>query len=248
MKPIFRALFSLVILTGAAQAGSGARVSGDPIIHAQWAAQLMKRPAVHGNVAPIDLRGGHHTGALVRVVIPQRIRRAAPVVVAAPAAPRAQVVKPRGLDPAYLPAVVEFTTRESPGTIVIDTRTRHLYYVLEGGKAQRYGVGVGRDGFGWSGTVKVGRKAEWPTWTPPAAMRKRQPYLPVSMKGGPENPLGARALYLYKGGKDTLFRIHGSNEPWTIGQRVSSGCFRMRNEDVIALYKKVGVGTKVVVR
>ena len=241
MKRVLVCLLSLAALTSPALAGSGARISGDPIIDAQWAAQLMKRPAVNGNVAPIDLRGGHHSGALVRLAAPKRIRRAVPV------APPVHAHRPRTIDPAYLPAVVEYTTKESPGTIIIDTRTRYLYYVLEKGKAQRYGVGVGRDGFGWSGTVKVGRKAEWPTWTPPAAMRKRQPYLPVSMKGGPDNPLGARALYLYDGGRDTLFRIHGSNEPWTIGQRVSSGCFRMRNEDVIALYGKVKVGTKVVV-
>jgi lipoprotein-anchoring transpeptidase ErfK/SrfK len=152
------------------------------------------------------------------------------------------------IDPAFLPALVDYPTAEKPGTIVIDTGARYLYLVLDGGKAQRYGVGVGREGFGWSGTVHVGRKAEWPTWTPPPAMRKRQPYLPISMPGGPNNPLGARALYLYDGGRDTLFRIHGSNEPWTIGRSVSSGCFRMRNEDVIALYERVGVGTKVVVR
>jgi lipoprotein-anchoring transpeptidase ErfK/SrfK len=242
MKRTILLLCSLALLSAAtatAQAGSRARVSGDPIIDAQWAAQLMKRPAVHGNVAPIDLRGGYHnSGALVRVGVAPRAGRAV----------KAQIARAPGLDPAYLPTVVEFTTPESPGTIIVDTRSRHLYYVLEKGKAQRYGVGVGRDGFGWAGTVKVGRKAEWPTWTPPAAMRKRQPHLPVSMKGGPQNPLGARALYLYDGGRDTLFRIHGSNEPWTIGQRVSSGCFRMRNEDVTALYAKVGVGTKVIVR
>jgi lipoprotein-anchoring transpeptidase ErfK/SrfK len=157
------------------------------------------------------------------------------------------VARPRPIDPAYLPAVVDYPTKESPGTIIIDPHQRYLYLVQEGGKAQRYGVGVGRDGFGWSGTVTVGRKAEWPTWTPPAEMRKRQPYLPVSMPGGPNNPLGARALYLHKDGNDTLYRIHGSNEPWTIGQAVSSGCFRMRNEDVTELYSKVGIGTKVVV-
>jgi lipoprotein-anchoring transpeptidase ErfK/SrfK len=151
------------------------------------------------------------------------------------------------MDPAFLPAVVDYPTDERPGTIVIDPHQRFLYLVLEGGKAQRYGVGVGRDGFGWSGTVKVGSKAEWPRWTPPPEMRKRQPYLPVSMEGGPTNPLGARALYLHQGGRDTLFRIHGSNEPWTIGRAVSSGCFRMRNEDVIELYKQVDVGTRVVV-
>jgi lipoprotein-anchoring transpeptidase ErfK/SrfK len=163
---------------------------------------------------------------------------------------RRQAAQPpvrREIDPAFLPAIVDYPSRERPGTIVIDTRSRYLYLVLESGKAQRYGVGVGREGFGWSGTTKIGRKAEWPTWTPPPEMRKRQPYLPVSMPGGPDNPLGARALYLHQGGRDTLFRIHGSNEPWTIGQAVSSGCFRMRNEDVVELYGRVGIGTKVVV-
>ena len=157
------------------------------------------------------------------------------------AAPRATI------DPAYLPKVVDYQTNERPGTIIIDTGSRYLYVVLDGGKAQRYGVGVGREGFAWKGAVHVGRKAEWPTWTPPAEMRVRQPYLPVSMAGGPDNPLGARAMYLYDGGRDTLFRIHGSNEPWTIGHAVSSGCIRMRNEDVIELYQRTSVGTKVVV-
>ena len=161
--------------------------------------------------------------------------------------PRPSAAQPRTIDPAFLPALVDDPTGERPGTIVIDPRRRYLYLVLAGGKAQRYGVGVGREGFGWSGRVRVGRKAEWPTWTPPAEMRKRQPYLPVSMAGGPDNPLGARALYLYDGGRDTLFRIHGSNEPWTIGHAVSSGCIRMRNEDVIELYGRVAIGTRVVV-
>ena len=150
-------------------------------------------------------------------------------------------------DPKYLPAVVDYGAKHKKGTIVIDSKAKHLYLVLGDGKAKRYGIGVGRDGFGWSGTVKVARKAEWPTWTPPAEMRKRQPHLPLQMAGGPSNPLGARALYLHRNGKDTLFRIHGSNEPWTIGRAVSSGCFRMRNEDVVDLYERVPVGTTVVV-
>ena len=153
----------------------------------------------------------------------------------------------RAIDPAFLPAVVDFDMSYTPGTIVIDTGSRYLYLVLEGGQAQRYGVGVGRTGFGWTGTVNVGRKAEWPGWTPPAAMRAREPWLPAYMEGGIDNPLGARALYLYKDGKDTIYRIHGSNQPWTIGQSVSSGCFRMRNEDVTDLYDRVGVGATVVV-
>jgi lipoprotein-anchoring transpeptidase ErfK/SrfK len=139
--------------------------------------------------------------------------------------------------------VVAYDGPYSPGTIVVSTSERRLYLVLGDGAALRYGIGVGRDGFQWSGTHRITRKAEWPSWTPPAAMRKRQPYLPARMDGGPNNPLGARALYL----GSTLYRIHGSNEPWTIGQAVSSGCVRMANEDVIHLYEQVKVGTKVVV-
>lgn len=150
----------------------------------------------------------------------------------------------RQIDPQFLPTVVEYNGRERPGTIVIDTEEKFLYLVEPGGKARRYGVGVGRPGFQWAGTHRISRKAEWPGWTPPPQMRKRQPELPAFMEGGPDNPLGARALYL----GSTLFRIHGSNAPWTIGHEVSSGCFRMRNEDVIDLYERVGVGTTVIVR
>jgi lipoprotein-anchoring transpeptidase ErfK/SrfK len=138
---------------------------------------------------------------------------------------------------------VSFATREAPGTIIIDTPNTYLYYVLGNGQALRYGIGVGRDGFTWSGIQSVTRKAEWPDWTPPPEMIARQPYLPRHMTGGPGNPLGARAMYL--GG--TIYRIHGTNAPETIGKRVSSGCIRMTNEDVIDLYSRVNVGTKVVV-
>lgn len=131
-----------------------------------------------------------------------------------------------------------------PKTIVIDTTERRLYYVYEKGRAIKYGVGVGREGFQWAGTHRITRKAEWPGWTPPPEMLKRQPDLPRFMEGGPNNPLGARALYI----GSTLYRIHGSNEPWTIGRAVSSGCIRMTNEDVIDLYERVAVGTRVVVR
>ncbi len=162
-------------------------------------------------------------------------------------APPPPVRPQRTFNPKYLPSVVAYETVESPGTIIIDPQAKYLYLVLEGGMAQRYGVGVGREGFGWSGRVRIGRKAEWPTWTPPAAMRQREPDLPVSMAGGLDNPLGARALYLFNDGRDTLYRIHGSNEPWTIGLAVSSGCIRMRNEDVTELYSRVGVGTRVIV-
>jgi lipoprotein-anchoring transpeptidase ErfK/SrfK len=139
--------------------------------------------------------------------------------------------------------VVSYATREAPGTIIIDTPNTYLYLVLGGGQAMRYGIGVGRDGFTWSGTQSVTKKAEWPDWTPPPEMIARQPYLPRHMAGGPGNPLGARAMYL--GG--TVYRIHGTNAPETIGTRVSSGCLRLTNEDVIDLYSRVNVGTKVIV-
>jgi len=139
--------------------------------------------------------------------------------------------------------VVNYPTRETAGTIVIDTPNTYLYYVLGGGKAIRYGIGVGREGFTWSGVKAIERKSEWPDWIPPAEMLQRQPYLPRFMAGGPGNPLGARAMYI--GG--TVYRIHGTNAPTTIGKQVSSGCIRMLNEDVIDLYARVNVGTKVVV-
>jgi len=150
--------------------------------------------------------------------------------------------------PANIPArlhrhVVDYSTREVPGTIVIDTPNTYLYYVIGGGKAIRYGIGVGREGFTWSGVKAIERKSEWPDWIPPAEMLQRQPYLPRFMAGGPGNPLGARAMYI--GG--TVYRIHGTNAPTTIGKQVSSGCIRMLNEDVIDLYARVNVGTKVVV-
>jgi lipoprotein-anchoring transpeptidase ErfK/SrfK len=140
--------------------------------------------------------------------------------------------------------IVPFETRYAPGTVVVSTTERRLYYVLGNGQAVRYGVGVGRPGFEWSGMKTVVNKREWPDWTPPAQMLRRRPDLPRHMKGGPENPLGARAMYI--GG--TLYRIHGSNEPDTIGQAVSSGCIRMLNDDVVDLYDRVKVGSRVVVQ
>jgi len=139
--------------------------------------------------------------------------------------------------------IVSYSTKYKPGTIVVETSERRLYLVLDDGKALRYGIGVGRDGFRWSGQHRITRVAEWPGWTPPAAMRKRVPDLPAYMPGGPDNPLGARALYI----GSTLYRIHGTSEPWTIGQAVSSGCIRLTNEDVTDLYERVRVGALVVV-
>lgn len=143
----------------------------------------------------------------------------------------------------YRPQPVFFRTNEPPGTIVIHTDERFLYLVQGDGRAIRYGIGVGRDGFQWQGLVKVSRKQEWPDWRPPPEMIARQPYLPRFMAGGPGNPMGARALYL----GDTVYRIHGTNQPRTIGYAVSSGCFRLVNRDVIDLYERVPVGTKVVI-
>jgi lipoprotein-anchoring transpeptidase ErfK/SrfK len=146
-------------------------------------------------------------------------------------------------DPRYRRQVIAYEGGEKPGTIIIDTPRRFLYLVQEGGRAVRYGIGVGRPGFTWAGVKEVSAKREWPDWTPPPEMLRRRPDLPHHMAGGPENPLGARALYL----GSSLYRIHGSNEPWTIGTAVSSGCIRMRNEDVVDLYERVQIGTKVVV-
>ena len=139
--------------------------------------------------------------------------------------------------------IVAYSGGEAPGTVIIDTPNTFLYLVQPGGRAIRYGIGVGRDGFRWSGVQHITKKAEWPDWNPPPEMIARQPYLPRFMAGGPTNPLGARAMYL----GNTIYRIHGTNAPSTIGQRVSSGCIRLTNEDVSDLYSRVNVGTKVIV-
>jgi lipoprotein-anchoring transpeptidase ErfK/SrfK len=150
-------------------------------------------------------------------------------------------------DPRFARYMIDDPTGEAPGTIVVDTKERQLYLVQANKKAIRYGVAVGDEAYGWTGTANIARKAEWPDWNPPAEMKARWPHVQYT-KGGPENPLGARALYLYEGNKDTLYRIHGTNEPEKIGYAVSSGCIRMRNIDVIDLYNRVPVNTKVIVR
>lgn len=192
-------------------------------------------------------------GAQARpVVYPQRPAR--PSFFQSPVAqPRAQAVAARAADPRlriapqFLPQMVQYQGKEAPGTIVIDTPNRFLYLVMADGKARRYGVGVGKPGFEWAGTHRITRKNEWPTWTPPKEMITREAakghYLPTFMEGGPANPMGARAMYL----GSTLYRIHGTNQPWTIGSNNSSGCIRMRNEDVTDLYERVNVGTTVIV-
>lgn len=155
------------------------------------------------------------------------------------------------LAPEYQPQIVDFDPAYTPGTIVVDPANKFLYFVESVGVARRYGVGVGRSGLAWSGTAEVARKAKWPRWTPTPNMIKRNPERykkhAGGVPGGPGNPLGARALYLYRDGRDTLYRIHGTNEPWTIGKAVSSGCIRMLNEHVTELYEKVPVGASVVV-
>lgn len=190
--------------------------------------------------APIPMRGRYGGGfieALLTGGAPQQPQTAASTA----GEPTSDVeAEP---DPEFRRQEVDYTGPEAPGTIVIDTPDRFLFLVEPHGKALRYGVGVGRPGFEWSGVKRISRKSEWPDWTPPAQMLMRRPDLPRHMAGGPENPLGARALYL----GSSLYRIHGTNEPSTIGHNVSSGCIRMMNDDVIDLYERVPVGTKVVV-
>jgi lipoprotein-anchoring transpeptidase ErfK/SrfK len=167
-------------------------------------------------------------------------------------APQSQQIMPEqeaseaahpAFDPKFERQLVDYQGKETAGTIVIDTSSKFLYLVQSDGKALRYGVGVGKPGFLWAGVKTITAKKEWPDWTPPAEMLRRRPDLPRHMEGGPQNPLGARAMYL----GSSLYRIHGSNEPWTIGTNVSSGCIRMRNQDVIDLYGRVHVGARVVV-
>jgi lipoprotein-anchoring transpeptidase ErfK/SrfK len=156
-----------------------------------------------------------------------------------------QAIEPANpaFDPKFEKQLVDYYGKESAGTVIVDTPNKFLFLVQGNGKALRYGIGVGRPGFTWSGVKQISAKREWPDWTPPAEMLVRRPDLPRHMEGGPQNPLGARAMYL----GSSLYRIHGSNEPWTIGTNVSSGCIRMRNEDVIDLYGRVSVGARVVV-
>ncbi|ODT07664.1 MAG: oxidoreductase [Mesorhizobium sp. SCN 65-20] len=154
----------------------------------------------------------------------------------------------RDLDPRFRRQQVDFSGPDQAGTIVVNTSERFLYAVEPGGTAMRYGVGVGEEGLSFKGTAKIGRKADWPSWTPTASMIERKPRLAQyagGVPGGPNNPLGARAMYLYQGGQDTMFRVHGTNEPWTIGTAVSNGCIRLTNDDIIDLYDRTPVGTVV---
>lgn len=202
--------------------------------------------------APWVLQLGHAPGIVRQAVQQPRMRYAQPaqpdrVQTAAVQAPAKRMVMRPQINPIYLPKEVAYDGPQKPGTIVIDTTQNFLYLVENNGKARRYGVGTGKPGFEWSGTHKITNKRVWPDWRPPAQMIKREAakgrYLPTYLAGGEENPLGARALYL----GTTEYRIHGTNQPWTIGGAVSSGCIRMRNEDVVDLYERVNVGTTVVV-
>jgi len=216
-----------------------------PDLTAPWVLQLSGQAAPRGGVVyrsqPRAVR------SVVRQPRTQQVQRRQVTNVAL-AAPRVKPKPVNQIDQRFLPQTVSYTGNEKPGTIIINTSERHLYHVLGDGQARRYGVGVGKEGHAWSGTEKITRKAEWPDWRPPAEMIKRVRekegrILPAHMEGGPANPLGARALYL----GSTLYRIHGTNQPWTIGKAVSSGCIRMRNEDVTELYERVKVGAKVIV-
>jgi lipoprotein-anchoring transpeptidase ErfK/SrfK len=164
--------------------------------------------------------------------------------------------RPTDVDPAYLRRAVEYDTSQAPGTIVVDPANHYLYHVQQSGHAMRYGVGVGGEGFAWSGVATIRDKQEWPDWYPTKEILERKPEIRsamvqlrsgMGMPGGPDNPLGARALYLWQGNKDTLYRVHGTNEPWTIGKSVSAGCIRMINADVVDLYESTPLGAKVVV-
>ncbi|ASY55441.1 L,D-transpeptidase [Sinorhizobium sp. CCBAU 05631] len=212
-----------------------------PDLTAPWVMQLTGegvRPAVYRPQTPAATR---------KQVERRQMKRRLETTAVQPAAVRPQRPAKAQLDPQFLPQMVAYETSEKPGTIVIDTNNRFLYLITGDSQARRYGVGVGKPGFEWAGEHRITRKAEWPNWTPPQEMIAREAakghYLPARMDGGPQNPLGARAMYL----GSTLYRIHGTNAPWTIGYGVSSGCIRMRNEDVVDLYERVKVGTKVIV-
>jgi lipoprotein-anchoring transpeptidase ErfK/SrfK len=196
---------------------------------------LLSRPA---SVHPVRIPSAR------QALLPPPPSAPAPAPVPTPAsAPQVEIQKTADAPGRLVRQVVDYVSREAPGTVVIDTGNTFLYLVLSGGQAMRYGIGVGREGFTWSGEQAVARKSEWPDWRPPADMLSRQPYLPRFMAGGPGNPLGARAIYL----GETEYRIHGTNRPETIGKRVSSGCIRLTNEDIADLYARVKLGAKVIV-
>jgi len=252
-KPLLIAASVLTLFAGSALAQDRYQnrppVVVSPDLTAPWVMQLGgqqagTRQVIYRQQIPAATRKQYYQGQLAQPQVKRRVVN--PLIQPANAMRAQRPVKSR-FDPQFLPQTVSYETKEKPGTIVIDTNNRFLYLVTGNGEARRYGVGVGKPGFEWAGAHKVTRKAEWPSWTPPQEMITREAakghYLPARMDGGPENPLGARAMYL----GSTLYRIHGTNAPWTIGYAVSSGCIRMRNEDVVDLYERVKVGTRVIV-
>ncbi|UWU74192.1 L,D-transpeptidase [Bradyrhizobium huanghuaihaiense] len=220
-----------------------ARVAIGAVAVAALGYGLLSRPASVQPARKPSAPQAQASSSPVYVAPPTHASAPAPAPIPAPAPlvepPRADADVPGAL----VRQVVDYASRQTPGTVIIDTKNTFLYFVLNDTQALRYGIGVGREGFTWSGEQTVARKAEWPDWHPPAEMVSRQPYLPRFMAGGPGNPLGARAMYL----GETEYRIHGTNKPDTIGKRVSSGCIRLTNEDVVDLYERVKVGAKVIV-
>ncbi|MGY3237372.1 lipoprotein-anchoring transpeptidase ErfK/SrfK [Bradyrhizobium sp. USDA 4472] len=203
---------------------------------------LWSRPATVQPVRKPSVHEAQASSSPVYVATPVHASAPAPAPVQTPA-PLVEPPKAADGPGAFVRQVVDYASHQTPGTVIIDTKNTFLYFVLNDTQAMRYGIGVGREGFAWSGEQTVARKTEWPDWRPPAEMLVRQPYLPRFMAGGPTNPLGARAMYL----GDTEYRIHGTNKPDTIGKRVSSGCIRLTNDDVADLYERVKVGAKVIV-
>lgn len=239
-KFLVLAAVCLGISSGAAHAndryGQRPPVVLSPDLSAPWVTQLRQPGTAHGAGQVVSKKRVMRRAAVSRKKATRRV-----------SVQRRDQARAQTMNPIFMPQIVSYQTTQKPGTIVIDTPNRFLYLVLGNGQARRYGVGVGKPGFEWAGTHRVSQKREWPDWRPPAEMiareKKKGRILPTYMAGGPSNPLGARALYL----GSTLYRIHGTNQPWTIGGAVSSGCIRMRNEDVVDLYERVGNGTKVIV-
>ncbi|GAA0005063.1 L,D-transpeptidase [Bradyrhizobium diazoefficiens] len=219
-----------------------ARVAVGVVAVAALGYGLLSRPASVQPIGKPSAPQAMASSSPVYVATPVHASAPAPAPIPAPA-PLVEPPKAADGPGALVRQVVDYASHQTPGTVIIDTQNTFLYFVLNDRQAMRYGIGVGREGFAWSGEQTVARKAEWPDWHPPAEMVSRQPYLPRFMAGGPGNPLGARAMYL----GETEYRIHGTNKPDTIGKRVSSGCIRLTNEDVVDLYERVKVGAKVIV-
>ncbi|WP_454643664.1 L,D-transpeptidase [Bradyrhizobium liaoningense] len=217
-----------------------ARVAIGAVAVAALGYGLLSRPASLRQTKKPSAPQAQASSTPIYVVTPVHASAPAPIPAPAPLVEPPKAAEGPG---ALVRQVVDYTSRQVPGTVIIDTGNTFLYFVLNDRQAMRYGIGVGREGFTWSGEQTVARKAEWPDWHPPAEMVSRQPYLPRFMAGGPGNPLGARAMYL----GETEYRIHGTNNPDTIGKRVSSGCIRLTNEDVVDLYERVKIGAKVIV-